>query len=358
MVDFAGWSLPVQYSDMGIIESCLHTRKRASIFDVSHMLQVRIRGTDREKFIESLTVGDIHGLSEGEGRLTLFTTPDGGIIDDSVVSKREKFLNVVLNAGCADKDLKHLKESLSKFDGDASMEIMEGYGLIALQGPEASRVLQPLLSKIDLSQKAFMSCFDASVAGIDGCLISRSGYTGEDGFEISIPSSTATNHIAEALLENDSTRLAGLGARDTLRVEAGLCLYGSDIDETTSPVEAGLAWAIGKRRRAEGGFPGATKILEQIRCGVSRKRTGFTVLSGAPARHDNLIFESATGSEAIGKITSGTFSPTLGKPLAMGYISSGQSGLGTQLVVDVRGKLNPIVVSKMPFLKSNYYRLQ
>jgi aminomethyltransferase len=357
MVDFAGWFLPVQYADLGIKESCLHTRSRASLFDVSHMLQVHIHGKDRERFIESLTVGDIHGLNVGESRLTLFTTEQGGILDDSVVSKRDNFLNVVLNAGCADKDLNHLRDRLESFTGDVKLEVMEGFGLIALQGPEASTVLQPLLEKVDLKKLPFMSCIDATVADVTGCFISRSGYTGEDGFEISIPSDNSTNHIAECLMGNEAVKLAGLGARDTLRVEAGLCLYGSDIDESTSPIEAGLAWTISKRRRAEGGFPGADRIFHELKSGVSRKRVGFTILNGPPARHGNKIFETPSSSTPSGEITSGTFSPSLGRPVAIGYVPSEKSSAGTELAVEVRGRLNPIIVSKMPFVKANYYRV-
>jgi aminomethyltransferase len=357
MVEFAGWSLPVQYTDMGIIDSCLHTRSRASLFDVSHMLQVHIHGKDRERFVESVTVGDIQGLKVGESRLTLLTTKDGGIIDDSVVSKREEFLNVVLNAGCADKDLRHLKEQLASFKGDAHLEIKDSYGLVALQGPASAEVLQPLLDNIDLKSLAFMSSIDATVAGVRGCFISRSGYTGEDGFEISIPTGSATNNISETLLGDEAVKLAGLGARDTLRVEAGLCLYGSDIDEYTTPIEAGLAWTISKRRRLEGGFPGADRILSQIKSGVTRKRVGLTVLNGPPARHGSKICASASNALAVGEVTSGTFSPSIGKPVAIGYVSSDSSAIGTELVVDVRGKLNPVVVTKLPFVRANYYRL-
>ena len=358
MVDFSGWSLPVQYSDLGIIDSCLHTRSRASLFDVSHMLQIHIHGNDREKFFESITVGDIQGLKIGEGRLTVFTTNEGGIIDDSVVSKRESFLNVVLNAGCAEKDLVHIEKCRDSFGGDVKLEVMEGFGLIAIQGSEAAHVLQSLMEKVNLNQLPFMSCVDATVAGIKKCFISRSGYTGEDGFEISIPSGEGTRHIAEALLDNESVKLAGLGARDTLRIEAGLCLYGSDIDENTTPVEAGLGWTIGKRRRAEGGFPGADKILEQLKLGPSIKRVGFTIESGPPARHDSLVFATSSDVEPIGKITSGTFSPSLGRPLAIGYMPTEHSTLGNRLSVNVRGKHNPIVVTKMPFVKPNYYRIK
>ena len=203
-----------------------------------------------------------------------------------------------------------------------------------------------------------MSATSATVSGVAGCSLSRSGYTGEDGFEISIPSDQAANQIAETLMKNDSVRLAGLGPRDTLRVEAGLCLYGSDIDETTSPVEAGLAWTVSKRRRVEGGFPGAAIIMGQIKDGVPRKRVGLRVLNGPPARHDNVLSLVSDPATSVGKTTSGTFSPTLGKAVAMGYVTTAHSTAGTELLVEVRSKVNPVIVTKMPFVKANYYRMQ
>jgi aminomethyltransferase len=354
MVDFAGWSLPVQYSDFGIIDSCLHTRSRASLFDVSHMLQLRVYGPRREDFIESLTVGDIKGLKEGESRLSVFTTETGGIIDDTVITKQKDYLQIVLNAGCAEKDMKHIESFLKKNNHGVELAVNIDYSLLALQGPESATVLQSLVKK-DLSQLAFMSAIpEIEIAGISGCAISRSGYTGEDGFELSIPSDEGANHIASNIISHRSVKLAGLGARDTLRIEAGLCLYGSDIDETITPVEAGLAWTVSKRRRLEGGFPGDSVIQKQLKEGVVRKRVGLNILSGPPARHDNSLYiDEAT---AVGKTTSGTFSPSLGKAVAIGYVSSENAVSGTPLMVDVRGKRNPVVVTKMPFVKSNYYR--
>ena len=355
MVDFAGWSLPVQYSDLGIIDSCLHTRSRASLFDVSHMLQIGVFGRDREDFIESLTVGDIKGLKEGESKLSVFTNENGGIIDDTVITKRKDSLAIVLNAGCADKDLKHLQSALKNFGKDVELVVNRERSLMALQGPQAVSVLQQLMS-VDLSRVAFMhSLENVVVAGVDGCSISRSGYTGEDGFEISIPTDDGANHIAESLMrQKDTVKLAGLGARDTLRIEAGLCLYGSDIDEGTTPIEAGLAWTVGKRRRAEAGFPGADKILSQITQGVSKKRVGLMVNSGPPARHDNAIY---AGDSVVGRTTSGTFSPSLGKPVSIGYVTAQHTALGTELSVDVRGKKNSVTIAKMPFVKASYYRI-
>ena len=358
MVDFTGWQLPVQYNDFGIIDSCLHTRSKASLFDVSHMGQLQILGADREAFIESLTVGDVRGLKPGESRLSVFTTESGGILDDTVITKFDKSVQVVLNAGCVDKDMAHIEAAQKSFKGDVQLVLNREYSLLALQGPEAATVLQSLVGSLDLGRIPFMSATSATVSGVAGCSLSRSGYTGEDGFEISIPSDQAANQIAETLMKNDSVRLAGLGPRDTLRVEAGLCLYGSDIDETTSPVEAGLAWTVSKRRRVEGGFPGAAIIMGQIKDGVPRKRVGLSVLNGPPARHDNVLSLVSDPATSVGKTTSGTFSPTLGKAVAMGYVTTAHSTAGTELLVEVRSKVNPVIVTKMPFVKANYYRMQ
>jgi aminomethyltransferase len=359
MVEFAGWSLPVQYNDFGIIDSCLHTRSKASLFDVSHMGQLEIFGRDREAFVESITVGDLAALDIGESRLSLFTNNNGGIIDDTIITKRTDSVQLILNAGCVEKDLEHIQSCRGKFSGDVELVFHGSHSLIALQGPEAMSVLQPLIINVDLSRMPFMTFKDnIEIAGISGCNISRSGYTGEDGFEISIPSDDGVNHLAKKLLEHDAVRLAGLGARDTLRIEAGLCLYGSDITESTTPVEAGLAWTITKRRRQEGGgFPGDKIILDQIKNGARRKRVGLVVQNGPPARHDNNIFDSINSQSVIGITTSGTFSPSLGKAVAMGYVHSEHSAIGTNLVVEVRGKRNPVNVTKMPFVKANYYRI-
>lgn len=359
MVQFAGWSLPVQYNDFGIIDSCLHTRSRCSLFDVSHMGQLTVLGDDRVKFVESMTVGDIDGLNDGESRLSVFTNNTGGIIDDTVITKMPDSVQLVLNAGCVDKDMHHINECLNNFTGNVELSLRTGYSLLALQGPESTSVLQKFVPGLDLSRIPFMSVVESVVGGIKGCAISRCGYTGEDGFEISIPTDSGTREIGEALVADDAVRLAGLGARDTLRIEAGLCLYGTDIDENTSPVEAGLAWTISKRRRAEGGgFPGSDVIMRQLASGVDRKRVGISILSGPPARHDNKLYVSRDSTEQIGVTTSGTFSPTLGKAIAIGYVQTSHAAVGTELFVDVRGKVNPGVITKLPFVKSNYFRVK
>lgn len=359
MVDFAGWALPVQYSDFGIIDSCLHTRSRASLFDVSHMGQLQVFGKDRIAFVESLTVGDIDGLKENESRLSVFTTESGGILDDTVITKKRDFVQLVLNAACVEKDLQHIERHKAAFDGEVELLFLPKQSLIALQGPESATVLGDFIDQVDLGRVAFMTTVDCVVAGVAGCSISRSGYTGEDGFEISIPTDDGAVHIAERLLSNASVKLAGLAARDTLRIEAGLCLYGSDINESISPIEAGLAWTVSKRRRVETpNFPGSDVILNQLKNGVSRKRVGITVLDGPPARSSNPIYALSNPSTTVGVTTSGTFSPSLGKSVAIGYVELPHATVGTDLLVEVRGKTNPVVVSKLPFIKPNYFRIQ
>jgi aminomethyltransferase len=359
MVEFAGWSLPVQYNDFGIIDSCLHTRSKASLFDVSHMGQLTITGPDRVRFLESLIVGDVEALKEGESRLSVFTNAQGGIIDDTVVTKRAESVNVVLNAGRVDEDMEQIRMAKESFDGQVSLSLADKKSLVALQGPESASVLQHLLSsEYSLSRLPFMSAVDLDIAGHPGCTVSRSGYTGEDGFEISVPEQSDVVGLVEKIMENDAVRLAGLGARDTLRLEAGLCLYGTDLDETVSPVEAGLAWTISKSRREEGrnAFPGASKIIEQIASGVTKKRVGLTIMDGPPARHGNKLFSPANTAVSIGETTSGTFSPSLGKSIAMAYVPPDFAKVGTELFVEVRGKVNQVIVTKMPFVPSNYYR--
>ena len=357
MVDFVGWMLPVQYKDFGIIDSCLHTRSKASLFDVSHMGQLEIFGNDREEFVESVTVGDVRILKPGESRLSLITNDLGGIIDDTIITKKEKSLQMVLNAGCIEKDMYHLELCKEKFKGDVQFLLHSQRSLIALQGPESMKILQGFVRGVDLNTVPFMTSTENAVDGVNGCWISRSGYTGEDGFEISIPDDEGAKQIAESLLNHPEVRLAGLGARDTLRIEAGLCLYGSDISESVSPIEAGLAWTISKRRRAEGGFPGYTQISEQLRNGVGRKRVGMIIPSGPPARHDNTISVPGDRDQVVGSTTSGTFSPALGKAIAMGYIKSPHNVPGTDLHVTIREKQYQVNVWKLPFLKANYFRM-
>ncbi|XP_010894144.1 aminomethyltransferase, mitochondrial isoform X1 [Esox lucius] len=352
MVAFAGWSMPVQYKDSHI-NSHMHTRQHCSIFDVSHMLQSKVHGRDRVKFIESMIVGDIAELKDNQGTLTLFTNDKGGINDDLIVTKTDQgYLYVVSNAGCADKDSANMKAKLAEFKAaghNVDLEFLDEC-LIAVQGPATAKVLQPGL-KDDLSKLTFMTSTLTSVFGIQDCRVTRCGYTGEDGVEISVPKSGVVA-LMERLLANSEVKLAGLGARDSLRLEAGLCLYGNDIDETTSPVEATLVWTIGKRRRQAMDFPGAEIIVPQIKAKTARKRVGL-VSTGPPVRQHTPILSPE--GKVIGEVTSGCPSPCLKQNVAMGYVDSAYAKNGTPIQVEVRKKAAKAVVTKMPFVLTNYY---
>ncbi|KAJ3075086.1 hypothetical protein HDU98_009265 [Podochytrium sp. JEL0797] len=359
MVEFAGWSMPVQYSGLGVLASHDWTRKNASLFDVSHMLQTSWVGKDRTKFIESLVVADVEALPVGNSTLSLFTNEAGGIIDDTVINKRSKdALYVVSNAGCAEKDLAHIRTRLADFQnkgGDVDVRVIDDMSLVAIQGPKAVNIISALAgSTNNLKDFKFMTGREMELKGIP-VYISRCGYTGEDGFEISVPHTEAVK-LSELILESPDAELAGLAVRDSLRLEAGLCLYGHDLDETVTPVEGALLWTIGQRRRAEGGFLGSSKILSQVGKGavVPRRRIGL-IVSGAPAREHVEILNPADGS-VIGTITSGCPSPVLKKNIAMGYVANGFHKAGTELQVRVRGKVQKAVVTKMPFVEQQYYR--
>ncbi|KAG1659795.1 Aminomethyltransferase, mitochondrial [Nymphon striatum] len=357
MVPFAGFSMPVQYSDLGITASHIHTRKHMSIFDVSHMLQTKIYGKDRVQFIESLVVADVKALPENMGTLSLFTTDKGGIIDDLIVNNTDAgYLFIVSNAGCMDKDLEHMKGNLQEFKskgGDAELEVITDRALIALQGPGMTRVLQPLVT-CNLENLKFMNTCETTLCGISGCRVSRCGYTGEDGVEISLPNSKA-EEVVETLLNSkeDKVELAGLAARDSLRLEAGLCLYGNDIDETTTPVEASLSWTIGKRRKQEKNFPGAEIIMRQLKEKPARRRVGI-ISSGPPARGETKIVDLNT-KESIGVLTSGCPSPCLPNNVAMGYIKSAFAKAGTDIGLEIRKKIINAKVTKMPFVPTKYF---
>jgi len=355
MVDFAGYRLPVQYSDLGISASHLHTRKHCSLFDVSHMLQSKVHGKDRINFMESLTVADVAGLKTNQGSLSVFTLPNGGIVDDLIVTKADNHLYVVSNAGRREQDipLMRAKEEEMKVEGkDVALELLEDRGLLALQGPTMRQCLQPLTS-LSLENLAFMHSALAEVAGIQ-CRVTRCGYTGEDGVELSCPAQQ-TEALAQAILASDGQpRLAGLGARDSLRLEAGLCLYGNDIDEGTTPIEGGLAWTVAKPRRVKQDFPGAQVILEQLKNGVSRRRVGL-LSRGAPARGSTVVVNAQ--GEKVGVVTSGCPSPSLGKGInvSMAYVEKSSAKAGTELALQVRGKDIPATVTKMPFVPTNYF---
>ncbi|XP_032175577.1 aminomethyltransferase, mitochondrial isoform X2 [Mustela lutreola] len=355
MVAFAGWSLPVQYRDSHV-DSHLHTRRHCSLFDVSHMLQTKILGCDRVKLMESLVVGDIAELRPNQGTLSLFTNEAGGILDDLIVtSTSEGYLYVVSNAGCWDKDLALMQDKVREFQNtgrDVSLEVVEN-ALLALQGPTAAQVLQAGVAE-DLRKLPFMTSAVMEVFGVSDCRVTRCGYTGEDGMEISVPAVAAVR-LATALLENPEVKLAGLAARDSLRLEAGLCLYGNDIDDHTTPVEGSLSWTLGKRRRVAMDFPGASVIVAQLKGKVQRKRVGL-ICEGAPMRAHSPILN--TEGTVIGTVTSGCPSPCLKKNVAMGYVPSEYSRPGTPLLVEVRRKQQVAVVSKMPFVTTNYYTLK
>lgn len=357
IVDFAGFLLPVQYSDMSVSASHLFTRKSASIFDVSHMLQTNIRGKHCISWFESLCPVDLQGMPVGTSSLTTFLNEKGGIIDDLIVTKvSHNELYVVSNAGRLEVDKRLMRESseISKRNGkDVNVEFWDvsERALIAVQGPKAASAVQAL-TDIPLNDLAFMTSRIGTVAGVN-CRITRCGYTGEDGMEISIPADEAVT-VTEALLQSDDVKVAGLGARDSLRLEAGLCLYGNDIDERVTPAEASLTWLVAKRRRAEANFPGADIILRQIKEGVARRRVGIRIEEGAPARKDALL-KTVNSCEVVGTVTSGCPSPSLGGNVAMGYVTDSLKKTGTKLLVNIRGKDIPCVVSKMPFVPSKYY---
>ncbi|KAF9362218.1 hypothetical protein BGX34_006575 [Mortierella sp. NVP85] len=353
MVPFAGWSMPVQYSNLSVGASHHWTRNNASVFDVSHMLATRITGKDRVKFFESITVADIENLPVGSSTLSVFTNENGGIIDDTIICKHEDSLYVVSNAGCADKDLAHIRAHLKAFQnkgGDVDLKIIDDHSLVAIQGPKSASVLESLIGK-SLQDLPFMDARFITIKGID-CHVARSGYTGEDGFEISVPNGDAVA-LTKLLVADPNVELAGLGARDSLRLEAGLCLYGHDLDETISPIEAGLTWTIGKRRRTEGGFLGAATIQDQLKNGVTRRRIGLLV-EGAPAREGAQVYSNG---ELVGKVTSGCPSPSIKKNVAMAYVKNGLHKSGTQLEVEVRGRKQKAVVTKMPFVPAGYHKV-
>ena len=348
LVPFAGYEMPVQYPT-GILAEHAQTRTAAGLFDVSHMGQVRLTakpGQNAAKALETLVPGDISGLQPGQQRYTQFTNETGGILDDLMVTSTGDHLLLVVNAACKDADLAHIRKHLS---ATCEIEPMFSRGLLALQGPKAAEALARLVPSV-----ATMKFMTGAFVTIDGaqCYVTRSGYTGGDGFEISTPGD-ATEAIARKLLAQAEVKPIGLGARDSLRLEAGLCLYGHDIDTTTTPIEAVLLWSIGKERRTQGGFPGADVIRKQITEGAPRKRIGLLPEGKAIAREGA---EIALGGKVIGKVTSGGFAPTLGRAVAMGYVDKAHSANGTKVDLLVRGKPVPAEIVPMPFVKHAYYR--
>lgn len=343
MVPFAGYAMPVQYPT-GILGEHNHTRVAAGLFDVSHMGQVRITGPDPASAIERLVPGDVQSLKPGQMRYTQLTNQEGGILDDLMVTRRNDDLFVVVNAGCKEADIAHLRAHLT----DHKVEYLEDRALLALQGPQAINVLNKFAP--DIARLAFMSGAHIALGGFD-CFVTRSGYTGEDGFEISISADQAVN-LAEKLLSDPAVKLIGLGARDSLRLEAGLCLYGHDIDTTTSPIEAGLLWSIGKRRREDGGFPGANRIQGEIKNGPKRRLVGIRPDGRQPAREETPVLDPS--GQQIGKITSGGFGPSVNGPIALGYVPTELAQPGTRLALSLRGKPVDAQVIKLPFIAKKY----
>ncbi len=355
MVPFAGYEMPVQYP-LGVLKEHQHTRASAGLFDVSHMGQVILRGESLEavaRAFEALVPVNVLGLGEGRQRYGFFTNEAGGIEDDLMFANRGDHLFVVVNAACKDADVARMKAAL---EPGVSVEVIEDRALIALQGPGAEAALAAFNPAV--AEMRFMDVATVDLAGAE-CWVSRSGYTGEDGYEISVPSEAAEG-LARALLELDAVEPIGLGARDSLRLEAGLCLYGHDIDAGTSPVEAGLTWAIQKVRRAggdrEGGFPGADRILGDLAEGVARKRVGLQPEGRAPMREGVPLFAEAEGGEAVGQITSGGFGPTVGGPVAMGYVPAALAAEGNILYGEQRGKRAPLKVVNLPFVPAGFKR--
>jgi aminomethyltransferase len=357
MVPFAGYEMPVQYAP-GVLKEHLHTRSQAGLFDVSHMGQIRLRPKsgkveDAAKALERLVPQDIMALAPGRQRYAQFTNPAGGILDDLMVANFGDHLFLVVNAACKAEDEAHLRAHLSS---DCAIDSLADRALIALQGPKAEAVLAKLCA--EAAAMKFMDAGPRKVDGID-CFVSRSGYTGEDGFEISVPAADA-ERLARALLADPDVQPIGLGARDSLRLEAGLCLYGHDIDTTTTPVEAALEWSVQKSRRPggarAGGFPGAEKILPQFEQGAQRRRVGLKADGRAPVREGAGLFADATSPAPIGTVTSGGFGPSLNAPVAMGYVPASFSALGTKLFAEVRGQRLAVQVAAMPFVKNTYKR--
>ncbi|PSV16152.1 glycine cleavage system aminomethyltransferase GcvT [Photobacterium kishitanii] len=351
MVPFAGYEMPVQYT-LGVKKEHLHCRNAAGLFDVSHMGQLRLSGENAAKMLEMLVPVDIIDLPRGKQRYAFFTNKAGGIEDDLMVTNFDDHLFVVVNAACKKQDIDHLQSHLQT---GVELIVIEDRALLALQGPKAVEVLAQLNPQV--REMVFMDAVRIELLGQE-CYVSRSGYTGEDGFEISVPN-THAEALATALLADENVEWIGLGARDSLRLECGLCLYGHDLDQTTTPIEASLLWGISKVRRSggerAGGFIGADVILTQMATkAVSRKRVGLIGQTKAPVREGSLLFDA--DDNQVGVVTSGSFGPSIGIPVAMAYVALTSSNVDTVLFAEVRGKRLPMTVTQMPFVAQHYYR--
>ena len=355
MVPFAGYDMPVQYQ-AGVMKEHLHTRSKAGLFDVSHMGQVILRGPDYEtvaRALEQLIPMDVLDLEDDRQRYGFFTNEQGGILDDLMFANRGDHIFVVVNAACKDADIAHLRKHL---EPEITIKELDNRALLAIQGPAAEAVMAEYHPRF--AEMRFMDVDTLPIAGAE-CWVSRSGYTGEDGYELSIPVAAAEN-AARALLAHDDVKFIGLGARDSLRLEAGLCLYGHDINTETTPIAASLNWAIQKARRINGtragGFPGADVILKQIENGASQRRVGLRPIGRAPMREGVEIFADENSANATGQVTSGGFGPSVEGPVAMGYVDTSLAKIGTKLYGEVRGKRHPVEVSALPFVPANFKR--
>ncbi len=350
MAPFASYSMPIQYRS-GIIREHTHTRTGAGLFDVSHMGQVRLAGGGAAAALETLTPADIVELPDGRQRYALLTNDAGGVRDDFMVARLGEHLLIVVNAACKQDDIEHLRGRIGE---RCSIEVLDDRALLALQGPAAALVLGRLAR--ETAALGFMQVARMSLAGSE-CIVSRSGYTGEDGFEISVAADRAET-LAHQLLGHEEVEPIGLGARDSLRLEAGLCLYGQDLDRSTTPVEAGLTWTVAKTRRAggarAGGYPGAGVIDRELAAGAARRRVALLPRSRVPLR-GGAVLQSHDGAIA-GQVTSGGFGPTLGAPIAMGYVEAGLARAGTMLSATVRGKTLPVEVAKLPVVPHGFVR--
>ena len=354
MVAFAGYDMPVSYP-VGILAEHRHCRASAALFDVSHMGQLRLIGADAAKALETLVPMDVAGLAAGQQRYAFFTNSNGGLLDDLMITRRRfddvDDLLLIVNAACKVADIQHLVTNIGH---RCTVQPLPERALLALQGPKAVHALARLNPAV--ARLTFMTGAPVLLAGAD-CFVTRSGYTGEDGFEISVPAAHA-EALARALLALPEVRPAGLGARDTLRLEAGLCLYGHDIDASTTPIEAGLSWAIQKLRRAggerPGGYPGASVIDGQLATGVRTKRVGLRGLERVPVREGAMIVDAK--GHKLGRVTSGTLSPTVNEPIAMAYLAANHALPHHEVYAEVRGKRQPMRVSPMPFTPHRYFR--
>jgi aminomethyltransferase len=343
MVPFAGYQMPVHYSK-GIIHEHLHCRSQAGFFDISHMGQCLVLGDDAASELERLTPSDITGLKVGAQKYTVLTNNEGGIIDDIIITRIDSGLMIIVNAACKDKDFLHLKNNLS---ANCDFKELPEQALFALQGPAAASIIGKFSAQaVGLS---FMQACETEINGI-ACTISRSGYTGEDGFEISVANQYA-EPLACLLLAEDEVEAVGLGARDTLRLEAGLSLYGHELNESITPIEAGLKWVIKKDHNQ---FPGADKILKQLQLGSDKIRAGLLVESKIPVRDGSVIISNE--DKDVGHVTSGSFSPSLGKPVAMALLDRNAVDLGNTLFAIVRDRKIPVTVTRLPFIPHRYHR--